>query len=449
MIDDAADIAIVGAGPAGAHLASLAGAAGYRVLLFDPKGAWEKPCGGGVTSHGLKEYSFLIESQAHPYKSIDRLIIISSAGQRVGVDLQHSFAVYSRAVLNDLIVQRAIASGATFIREKIVGFERFEGHWALRDSSGDRWSARILVGADGAASSTRRRLIGTFPAKDTALAMGYNVFVRRQADKSDWADGADRAEHAGATKAARRRAKDQPGESTVVVQFAKSFSGYLWAFPRVDSINFGVASKLTEQTSSSLRGKLDDFVFDHMSAAGLSAERSDFFAAKIPVLDRRSWKDLKATGDRWALIGDAAGFVDPITGEGIYYALKSADLLFACLTDSAGGAQSGLAKAACEVSNPTGSAPTPLPVESADFGRAAAAYESLWRREFGRELERASQLLTRFYDSRFLGRDFNDAMVTIARRHLGVRETMTRAIIGEQSYISLKKDLLRSLFRPF
>jgi flavin-dependent dehydrogenase len=438
MENPSADIAVIGAGPAGAHLASLAASAGYRVLLFDPKGAWEKPCGGGVTSRGLKEYGFLVESEAYPYKKIDRLIVVSSAGIRVTVDLKYPFAVYSRTVLNDLIVQRAIKAGAHLIREKIVGFERTGGGWALSGGNGGAWKSRFLVGADGAASSTRRHLIGMLPARDTAIAMGYNAFSSPQNS------AAPRVGVSG------RKSRNRPGSSAVVVEFVKSFSGYLWAFPRVASINFGIASKLREQTSQSLRAKLDEFVSDYLGASGLSVDRSDFFAAKIPILDRDSWKGLKVSGDGWALIGDAAGFVDPITGEGIYYALKSADLLFNALIDrdcplGAGSAVAEHAAGEKVLGRYSGISES----TDADWTRLSAVYERLWREEFGRELERASQMLRRFYNGRFLGRDFNDAMVVLARYHPGIRDTMTRAIVGEQSYLSLKRDLVRSFFRPF
>jgi geranylgeranyl reductase family protein len=438
MESPSADIAVIGAGPAGAHLASLASSAGYRVLLFEPKGAWEKPCGGGVTSRGLKEYGFLVESEAYPYKKIDRLIVVSSAGKRVTVDLKYPFAVYSRTVLNDLIVQRAIKAGAELIREKIVGFERTSGGWALNGGNGGAWKSRFLVGADGAASSTRRHLIGMLPARDTAIAMGYNAFSSPQ----------DSAVPRAGTNGGK--SEDRFGSSAVVVEFLKSFSGYLWAFPRVGGINFGIASKLRERTSQSLRAKLDEFVSDYLGASGLSVERSDFFAAKIPILDRNSWKGLKVSGDGWALIGDAAGFVDPITGEGIYYALKSADLLFNALINIGSGPHASGVVAGrpagekvlardCGISDTT----------DMDWQGFSAVYERLWREEFGQELERASQMLSRFYNGRFLGQDFNDAMVVLARYHPGIRDTMTRAIVGEQSYLSLKRDLVRSFFRPF
>ncbi|HEU4390112.1 MAG TPA: NAD(P)-binding protein, partial [Blastocatellia bacterium] len=109
------DIAIVGAGPAGSHLAALLASSGRSVLLFDPKGAWEKPCGGGVTSRALNEYSFLLEDSSYPVKRVNRITIVSPAERRVTVKLKDPFAVYSRKVLNALLLDRAVRSGARFV----------------------------------------------------------------------------------------------------------------------------------------------------------------------------------------------------------------------------------------------------------------------------------------------------------------------------------------------
>ena len=57
-------VGIVGAGPAGAHLAHELSRAGATVYLYDAREAWEKPCGGGVTSKALQDYSFLGEGAA-------------------------------------------------------------------------------------------------------------------------------------------------------------------------------------------------------------------------------------------------------------------------------------------------------------------------------------------------------------------------------------------------
>jgi geranylgeranyl reductase family protein len=403
-----AEIAIIGAGPAGAHLASRLAAEGRDVVLFDPKGAWEKPCGGGVPTRAIREFAFLLESSSYPHKLIRRITMISPLERRVTVTLDEPFAVYSRQVLNGLVLDRAIEAGATFIREGVSDFTRDRDGWLISTNTGERWHARFLVGADGAASFTRRRLIGIFPKQDLALAFGYNI---------ECANG-NGAKH------------DGPDPDEVVVRFPRDFTGYLWAFPRPGVMNFGVASKLGERTSDELRTLLTDFVRGYYSGQMPAPEQTSFFGAKIPTLDVASWKELRASGDLWALIGDAAGFADPITGEGIYYAFKSADLLADALCCSKGQHA------------PANGSRNP-------YNEAAASYEVQWREVFGQDLEHASYRLPHFYHGRFFGRIFTDAMIMLARHHNGVRTILGRALVGEQSYVTLKRDLLRRAWQVF
>jgi flavin-dependent dehydrogenase len=223
----------------------------------------------------------------------------------------------------------------------------------------------------------------------------------------------------------------------VIVRFPMNFTGYLWAFPRPGVMNFGVASKLGEKTSDELRALLSNFVSDHFGGRMPEPERVSFFGAKIPTLDLASWKELQTTGDGWALIGDAAGFADPITGEGIYYAFKSADLMADALIDRGKATGGALA-----------------PIASRDgaigeYNRAAEDYDRLWRAAFGHELAHASYRLPQFYHGRFIGRIFTDAMILLARYHRGVRTILGRALVGEQSYVTLKRDLMRRAWQVF
>lgn len=404
------EIAIIGAGPAGAHLASRLAAEGRDVVLFDPKGAWEKPCGGGVPTRAIREFSFILESSNYPRKLIRQITMISPLERRVTLTLDRPFAVYSRQVLNSLVLDRAIEAGAEFVRESVSDFSREPDGWTISTDKGNQWSARFLVGADGAASFTRRRLIGIFPQRDLALAFGYNI-ASEATNGSSGENGAHR---------------NEPSMDEVVVRFPRDFTGYLWAFPRPGVMNFGVASKLGERTSDDLRRLLTDFVSGYYGGQMPDSARVNFFGAKIPTLDLTSWKDLRASGDGWVLIGDAAGFADPITGEGIYYAFKSADLYADALRNALGSNGS-----------------------SSVYQQAAASYETMWREAFGRDLEHASYRLPHFYHGQFFGRIFTDAMIMLARHHRGVRTILGRALVGEQSYVTLKRDLLRRAWQVF
>lgn len=408
MPDRSAEIAIIGAGPAGAHLASRLAADGRQVILFDPKGAWEKPCGGGVPTRAIREFSFILESSGYPRKLVRQITMISPLGRRVTLRLDLPFAVYSRKVLNGLVLDRAVEAGAEFVRESVVNSSRQDEGWILTTDRGNRWRVEFLIGADGAASPTRRRLVGIFPKRDLALAFGYNVVSEAESSKTNGGEEIDQA-----------------GIDEVIVRFPRDFTGYLWAFPRPGVMNFGVASKLGERTSDELRRLLTDFVSDYYGGTMPDDDRVTFFGAKIPTLDLVSWKDLKTIGEGWALIGDAAGFADPITGEGIYYAFKSADLFADAVRDASPNQRSDA------------------------YQLAAIAYEKMWREAFGRDLEHASYRLPHFYHGKFIGRVFTDAMILLARYHRGVRTILGKALVGEQSYVTLKRDLLRRAWQVF
>ena len=140
-----------------------------------------------------------------------------------------------------------------------------------------------------------------------------------------------------------------------------------------------------------------------------SAER---YAARIPGLAPRTWDTRKACGDSWALLGDAAGFADPVTGEGIYYALRSAELF-----------------------------------AEAYLKKKPEEYETRWRKDFGRELKRASQMRRRFYGN-FWGAPFTDRMIEFAKGHRGIRKVLGQLVAGDQGYVNLKKKLARSALKP-
>lgn len=416
------EIAIIGAGPAGAHLASRLAAEGRDVVLFDPKGAWEKPCGGGVPTRAIREFAFILESSNYPRKLVRRITMISPLERRVTLTLDEPFAVFSRQVLNSLVLDRAVQAGAEFVREGVADFSREPDGWVISTTSGREFRAKFLVGADGAASLIRRRLVGIFSKQDLALAFGYNITIHESATTlSSNGNGAQR---------------NEPATDEVVVRFPKDFTGYLWAFPRPGVMNFGVASKLGERTSDELRKLLTDFVSGHYGGCMPEPGRVSFFGAKIPTLDLTSWKNLRTTGEGWALIGDAAGFADPITGEGIYYALKSADLLADALGDAIKmrGSQNGGHS---------------LDRSPKMYERAAVSYDAAWCEAFGRDLEHASFRLPHFYHGHFFGHIFTDAMILLARYHRGVRTILGRALVGEQSYVTLKRDLLRRAYQFF
>ncbi len=379
-------VAIIGAGPAGAQLAHQLSNNGIEVLLFDARDAWEKPCGGGVTSKALREFEFLRDTAA-PKQMVSSLRLISARNRELTVAPRYDFAIYSRKELSRMMRRRAVEAGARLHCSRVESTEFARGEWRIGTADGD-FTADFLVGADGASSVIRRRLGVKFEAKDFAYALGWHVKTDRNLTHVD-------------------------------VKYLDEFSGYLWLFPRTDHISYGIASGYQETTPARLKASLIDFIetqdreiaHELRTASGNSTPRASFYAAMIPSLDVSTWDRLKACDPNraWALIGDAAGFVDPLTGEGIYYAIKSADLLARALVNR---------------------------VED---------FDEMWRADFGAELRRAAELQDRFYRGNFAGAPLTERMLQFAQRHRGVRETLRDLIAGDQGYVNLKLRLLKSL----
>ena len=146
-------------------------------------------------------------------------------------------------------------------------------------------------------------------------------------------------------------------------------------------------------------------VYDAWKYSGDALQRHEDFYAK-------GFAGACSAGEDWALLGDAAGFADPVTGEGIYYASCSAELL----------AQAYL---------------------SGDL----SSYEGKWRADFGAELRRAAQMRRRFYGN-FWGAPFTERMIEFARGHRGVKRVLGDLVAGEQGYTDLKKKLVKRALRP-
>ena len=113
-------------------------------------------------------------------------------------------------------------------------------------------------------------------------------------------------------------------------------------------------------------------------------------------------------GDGFLLVGDAARVTEPVTGEGIYFALKSAEILAQTIES-----------------------PHQYPGK-------------VWN-EIGVELERASRMYKRFYNGRFLAGDFKKRTVQLSQRSRTLRTILGNLIAGNQSYVGLKKKLFFSI----
>ena len=366
-------IAILGGGPAGAFAAAELARAGREVVLFDEKLAWEKPCGGGLTDKALARWPFLRDTPVE-YNRISNCELIAPSGRKVALKLDRPIAIYSRFALNSLLLDRARDAGAEVLGERITKIDGTPGNWRLESSSGDH-RADFLVLAAGARNSFRAQFAAPLGPENFVVAVGFYI----------------------------------PGTSRVAqVKFIPGLHGYLWIFPRSDHFSAGICGRMEGKNTAGLRRLLEE----SLPEFGLTHEGARFYAHIIPSFTAKTLQTAPFSGDGWAMIGDAAGFVDGVTGEGLYYALRSAELL----------SQSLLAD-------------------------APANYRELVQQDFLPELDRASRIADRFYSGTWLGGKVIERMIAMTHRSPRFRELMRDLFAGTQEYSDLRHRVKRNLPR--
>jgi len=365
-------VAILGGGPSGAMAAAQLAMAGVETVVLDEKLAWEKPCGGGLTWKAYAQYPFLFDNDT-PRKAIHRTVLSAPRSQPVNLNLNNPLLIYSRYDLNNLLLNRAQQAGAQIEKTRILGIERKSSGWSVRTKHGVM-DADYCIVSTGARNSVKSAGTELTPA-DSMTALGY--FVPGNRDHID-------------------------------VQFLPDFEGYIWVFPRCGHMSVGICGK--GKSAQWMRATLERY----MQERELSMRDATFYGHLLPSLETASWHRNRVAGDGWVATGDAAGLVDPVTGEGIYYAMRSADL----------AAQAILSRAPDEIGE---------------------AYRNLIADDFVGDLEFGSRLSHRVFTGKFLGGAITSRMVQFTRLSPRFRELMQDLFAGTQPYVGLKKRLMKNI----
>jgi geranylgeranyl reductase family protein len=367
-------VAVLGGGPAGAFAAERLASAGLEAIVFDEKLAWEKPCGGGLTYKAYNQYPFLIENDT-PKKFITDTYLAAPKAGAVKMGLSRPLVIYSRLDLNRMLLERAERAGAQLEKTRVLEIERASGGWMLKTQHGSL-DADFCIVATGARNPLRN--VGTqWTAADTMYALGY--YVPSDQDHID-------------------------------IQFLPNLEGYIWVFPRCGHLSVGICGK--GESAQSLRARLEKY----MTEKGISYKGASFYGHMLPSLESLGWKKNRVAGDGWMAVGDAGGLVDPITGEGLYYAMRSGDLASQVVLNDAHS-----------------------------ITEKAQAYCSLLRRDFAADLEFGATLAKRVFLGRFLFSTVPARMVGFIRRSPRFRSLIEDLFAGTQPYLDLKSRLFKNL----
>jgi geranylgeranyl reductase family protein len=301
---------VVGAGPAGSATALYAARAGLDVALIDKRSfPRDKICGDAIARRSLaylRELGLLDRLKLTTHEAIGRAVLSSPGGHEIAIDLASGENPAPHAVCRRELFDHVLFEAA---RDETTALEGVAVTGLLRTNAGvsgvvyragcqeREIRARIVVGADGFDSVVARRL-GLY-----------------RHDSSRWFV-ATRGYYRGLDVAPR----------TVEVHFVRdTLPGFLWVFPTGDGVaNVGVG--LVHDDLKRRRVHLRDV---HEAVLGSPRFRDRFARAErigavhgwnLPTPDSRR----VLSGDGFLLAGDAAGLVDPFSGEGIGNALVSA-----------------------------------------------------------------------------------------------------------------------------
>ncbi|MSQ32053.1 MAG: NAD(P)/FAD-dependent oxidoreductase [Dehalococcoidia bacterium] len=282
------DVAIVGAGPAGAFLAYKLASRGHSVALIEksrlPR---NKPCGGGITPKGIQLLDFPVDDLI---KETVRSVHILRGKQDVVMNTDKS-PVYmvERSEFDQRLAQKAVASGAKLFQDESVTNVEMTDSKAIITTNNGKYEARTLVGADGAKGKTAQWAgIKRRNAFEHLLGIELNAPM----------------EH-------------YPYGDSAVVDFDVP-GGYGWVFPKGRYYNVGVVTGRKDKYHN-----LEQLLGAFAKKRGLDIKNAG------PLVGQR----VPAGGSRQAvnkgnalLVGDAAWLAEPVFGEGIAFALKSAEL---------------------------------------------------------------------------------------------------------------------------
>jgi geranylgeranyl reductase family protein len=280
------DVIVVGAGPAGSTTAYRLARAGARVCLLDrARFPRDKPCGGGLTLRAVRQLPFSIEPVVED--RVDRLELGLRYGRRfVKRSAGPLVLMTQRRRLDALLVERAREAGAEFRDQvKVTAIDPA----GTVTAGGESLGADVVIGSDGANGITAR-VVGSAPL-ELGVALEGNV---------------------GYDHLSRERFQGR-----AVVELGVVRGGYAWVFPKAEHANVGVGGWGSE--GPHLRERLSElcraFGIDEARVRDLRGHRLPMRGAIRRPLKRRV-----------LLVGDAAGLVDPLSGDGMYEAFVSGRL---------------------------------------------------------------------------------------------------------------------------
>ena len=283
------DVMVIGAGPAGSTAAKFCAKAGLKTAIIEKeKLPRSKICAGGIIPAALKFCNINI-----PDNIIERKcdsITLEYKRLSKTVKIQEPIYMVERSNFDMYLTEEAIKFGAILKEnEKLSDFSYKDDHISISTTK-DNYKTRLLIGADGYLSTVRKLLGISFNTKSSPIAV--ETIIPLINDKIS-----------------------ERFDNNMIVSYIPGIMGYAWIFPKKNHLTAGIGTFL--KSPLHIKDRLFTFLNEH-GLNGYNSTKSWF----IPP----TYNQTATFSNGIILIGDAAGFVDAFTGEGIRYAMISGKL---------------------------------------------------------------------------------------------------------------------------
>lgn len=301
------DVIVVGAGPGGATAARVCVQHGLKTLLIEKERFPRyKACGGCLSLKTLR----LIDFDLTPV--IENVIY----GAKFTYRLKNPFFIESKEPIafmvnrdrfDQFLMEKAVETGAKLIEgEEVIGFVEKEGEIEVKLKRGESLSTHYLIGADGARSVVARHL--SLPSEGCD---GKGMAIQSEIPCDPTLPLPNQERH------------------FVHLDFGGIPNGYGWVFPKKDRLSIGIGGMFTQTKRVNLRKHLDGFL---KGLSYLQGRRPKIL--KGHPLPSFYDEHQKVSEGRILLVGDAGHLMDPLQGEGIYYAVRSGRLAAEAILES-------------------------------------------------------------------------------------------------------------------
>jgi geranylgeranyl reductase family protein len=387
------DVIVVGAGPAGATAAKFLAEKGIRVLLVDkhiyPR---EKPCGGVLSVRTLRRFPYITDELIDAY-SYGGSISSSSLQYHLRVQKEKPIAAFvQRKHFDHGLVNIAIQSGATFQDgTAVVDIQRTNDTVKIRLKNGEPLETRLVIGADGLWSTI---------AKHASLGQHYPRIGRCLFQEYRLTSSL----------------LDQYFTEKRLFQFYirfKGIDGTGWVFPKKNSVNIGIG-EIQPLVSHPTKPPLKEIYATYLRVLKekkLIPPTITMGTLQGGVLPLHPLEQTYA--DQVVLCGDAAGLMNPLTGDGIHYAMSSGKF----------------AATACTAA-----------LEKEDTSAASlSSYQRLWTDDFGSEITLCTQVLKR------LLKHGDEKYIKLLSKDTSIVDLLLDAISNQERVQKVKWKLIRRL----